>query len=653
MTWIIIGDKLYSDFFNEFSSNDERKVVIMSELIQKISASLVKKFKEIANPDEKIHFCIEGIKGNALIGTNKKVYSITSGSFKGTICYCYSYDNIADIKLIPPLHGDNITLSIIPQKKDNKELKQRLYFQPEQNNLLKQVLAKISSLSKTYTYIEPIKEISLHQSSTEFIVPMKNVLGKLYEKHIKSSEKVVICISIGDHQGLVCTNERLIIFKITEDKISKIGIFPLEEILDVEYSVGLVTGYLQIITPKVHVIKKKLREQELINIENIISFGKKNYGELMEDVSKRLEALIKNARRKKDTSREIKNVSEQREEETVIKDKKNIFEEEIEEITLEYEEDPFQDIEEINSKLAQENMPPLDELAQKLSEEIIEEIKSDEQSFYYSRDIVKQISQEVVKHSFPELISSTLPDNITELVMKYLAQGNVKNIRTDDNLSEETRELNNFDNIEIAELDFDEFSIEPEETPKVSTKPALPARTVEKTTITPWKEGKGKNFVKSAQSIQVSTDKVKSVTSLKSAGNKEAKSEYKGKVSVQKIPAVEKKLADFTALKNISAALLVDGKYGNIVCKSVVEAVNYDKPSKIASDIIKFIKSSRESAKGNFIPQWKTEYEQGIVYIEEINLNYLLMIVGTEKSNFATLKMFIEKHKEELKKELI
>jgi len=645
LTWIIIGDKLYSDFFNELSSNDERIRVIMSELIQKISASLVKKFKEIANPDEKIHFCIEGVKGNALIGTNKKVYSITSGSFKGTLCYSYSYDNIMDIKVIPPLHGDNITLSIIPQKEDNKELKQRLYFQPDQNNLLKQILAKISSLSKTFTYIEPIKEISLHQSSNEFIVPMKNVLGKLYEKHVKSSEKVVICISIGDHQGLVCTSERLLIFKITEDKTSKIGVFPLEEIVDLEYSIGLVTGYLQIITPKVNVIKKKLREQELINIDNIISFGKKNYGELMEDVSKRLEVLIKNARRK--------NVSDHGEEGKIIEDKQNIVEEEIEKVTLEYAEETVPDIEEILSNPVKEDMPSLYELAQKLSEEIIDEIKSDEQSFYYSRDIVKQISQEVVKHSFPELISSTLPENITELVMKYLAQRNAKNVQDSENSSEEIPELNDFDNIEIAELDFDEFFIELDEKPEVSLESARTTLPANKIKAEASKEEKGKTSVKPAQAVQTSANKVKPVSSMKSIGTKEAKSKDKGKVSAQKIPVVEKKLANFTALKNISAALLLDGKYGTIVCKSVVEAVNYDKPSRVASDIIKIIKSSREAAKGNFIPQWKTEYEHGIVYIEEINLNYLLMIVGTEKSNFATLKMFIEKHKEELKKELL
>ncbi len=622
----------------------------MSELIQKISASLVKKFKEIANPDEKIHFCIEGVKGNALIGTNKKVYSITSGSFKGTLCYSYTYDNIVDIKVIPPLHGDNITLSIIPQKSDDKELKQRLYFQPEQNNLLKQILTKISSLSKTYTYIEPMKEISLHQSSTEFIVPMKNILGKLYEKHVKSSEKVFICISIGDHQGLVCTGDRLIIFKITEDKTSKIGIFPLEEIVDVEHSIGLVTGYLQIITPKVNVIKKKLREQELMNIDNIISFGKKNYGELMEDVSKRLEALIKNARRKKEPSREIKNVSEQREEEKIRENKKNTVEQEIDKVSLEYKEEPVRDIEEIVSDTLQEDMPPLDELAQKLSEEIIEEIKSDEQSFYYSRDIVKQISQEVVKHSFPELIASPLPDTITELVMKYLAQRNLKNVPANDNPSEEIEELNDFDNIEIAELDFDEFSVELGDSGKDFLESVPPA--VDKIKRESPRDEKGKTSVKSVQPMQVSTDKVKSLPSLKPAGTKESKLKDRGKVSPQKIAVVEKKLANFTALKNISAALMIDGN-GAIVCKSIVEGANYDKPSRVASDIIKFIKSSKEAAKGTFIPQWKTEYEQGIVYIEEINLNYLLMIVGTEKSNFATLKMFIEKHKEELKKELL
>ncbi|MEQ8189674.1 MAG: PH domain-containing protein [Candidatus Eremiobacterota bacterium] len=620
----------------------------MSELIQKISASLVKKFKEIANADEKIHFCIEGVKGNALIGTNKKVYSITSGSFKGTLCYSYVYDNIIDIKVIPPLHGDNITLSIIPQKYDDKELKQRLYFQPEQNNLLKQILAKISSLSKTYTYIEPMKEISLHQSSTEFIVPMKNVLGKVYEKNIKSSEKVIICISIGDHQGLVCTNERLLIFKITEDKTSKTGVFPLEEILDIEYSIGLVTGYLQIITPKVNVIKKKLREQELMNIDNIISFGKKNYGELMEEVSKRLEVLIKNAKRKKDTSIEIKNISKEKEEKRK-ENRKNMVEKEIDEMEVEDMELPCQNVDEIVSDMSQEDMLPLDELSQKLSEEIIEEIKSDEQSFYYSRDIVKQISLEVVKHSFPELISGKLPDTITELVMKYLAQRNLKNVPANDNLLEEYDELNDFDNIEIAALDFDEFSVEAEAPDTSPVKAAPPAAGKIKSEYS--REEKGKTSVKAVQSFQAGTDKVKTVSSLKSTGSKEIKS--KGKFSPPKISVVEKKLANFTSLKNISAALLVDGKSGSIICKSAVEAADYDKSSGIAIDIIKFIKSSRQAVRGNFIPQWKTEYEHGIVYIEEINLNYLLMIVGTEKSNFATLKMFIEKHKEELKKELL
>ena len=626
----------------------------MSELIQKISASLVKKFKEIANPDEKIHFCIEGVKGNALIGTNKKVYSITSGSFKGTICYSYSYDNIVDIKVIPPLHGDNITLSIIPQKYDDKELKQRLYFQPEQNNLLKQILAKISSLSKTYTYIEPIKEISMHQGSNEFIVPMKNILGKLYEKNVKASEKVFICLSIGDHQGIVCTNERLLIFKINEDKTSKTGIFPLEEINDIEHSIGLVTGYLQIITPKVKVIKKKLREHELINIENIISFGKKNYGELMDDVYKRLEEIIKNARRKKDTSREIKKSSDDREfeEKKISKEnKKNSksVENESNELPVKNidELEAEQDMEEIIPSPLQEDIPSLGELAQKLSEEIIEEIKSDEQSFYYSIDIVKQISMEVVKHSFPDLMSGPLPDNITELVMKYLAQHNFKKTPCEDNMLVEFDESGDFDNIEFAELDFDEFSVDLEEVSKENVLTPIKSSPPARINTEEANKEKGKASIKSAR---VNTERVKSGTSLKTDGAKEVK---KVKFSTQKISAVEKKLGNFTSLKNISAALLVDGKYGAIVCKSTVEAANYDKSSRVATDIIKFIKSSRQAAKGTFIPQCKTEYEQGIVYIEELNLNYLLMIVGTEKSNFATLKMFIEKHKEELKKELV
>jgi predicted regulator of Ras-like GTPase activity (Roadblock/LC7/MglB family) len=304
-------------------------------------------------------------------------------------------------------------------------------------------------------------------------------------------------------------------------------------------------------------------------------------------------------------------------------------------------------------------MPSLDELAQKLSEEIIEEIKSDEQSFYYSIDIVKQISLEVVKHSFPDLIFGTLPDNITELVMKYLAQHNLKKIPCDDNMLEEFDESNDFDNIELAELDFDDFSVDLEEVNKEKEKTSIKSSSSArintdkiKTEISKEEvnKEKGKASIKSAPSFQVNTDKVKSGTSLKSDGNKEVK---KGKFSTQKISAVEKKLGNFTSLKNISAALLVDGKYGSIVCKSTVEGANYDKSSRVATDIIKFIKSSRQAAKGNFIPQCKTEYEQGIVYIEELNLNYLLMIVGTEKSNFATLKMFIEKHKEELKKELI
>lgn len=215
-------------------------------------------------------------------------------------------------------------------------------------------------------------------------------------------------------------------------------------------------------------------------------------------------------------------------------------------------------------------------------------------------------------------------------------------------------ESNDFDNIEIAELDFDDFAAELEEVNKgrTSVKSAPSARVnMDKIKTEISTEEKGKTSTKSAQSVQVSTDKVKSEPSLKSNGGKEAKS--KVKFTVQKISDVEKKLGNFTSLKNISAALLVDGKYGSIICKSVIEAANYDKSSRVATDIIKVIKSSRLAAKGKFIPQWKTEYEQGIVYIEEINLNYLLMIVGTEKSNFATLKMFIEKHKEELKKELV
>ena len=227
-----------------------RKVSIMSELIQKISVPLLKKLKESIGKDEKIYFCIEGVKGNSLIGTNKKLYVITAGSFKGCLSYAYDYDNIQDIKITPPLYGPHITMNIIADKED-KELKPRLYFNVDQNELLKEVLTKISSISKSYTYIEPIKEMSITQSDTNFIVPMKNILGKMYKENIKSSEKVSLSLSLGDFQGLVITDKRVLIFKINEkNKTTKVGTFSLDEITAVEYSVGLVTGNLQIITQR-------------------------------------------------------------------------------------------------------------------------------------------------------------------------------------------------------------------------------------------------------------------------------------------------------------------------------------------------------------------------------------------------------------------
>ena len=694
-----------------------RKVSIMSELIQKISVPLLKKLKESIGKDEKIYFCIEGVKGNSLIGTNKKLYVITAGSFKGCLSYAYDYDNIQDIKITPPLYGPHITMNIIADKED-KELKPRLYFNVDQNELLKEVLTKISSISKSYTYIEPIKEMSITQSDTNFIVPMKNILGKMYKENIKSSEKVSLSLSLGDFQGLVITDKRVLIFKINEkNKTTKVGTFSLDEITAVEYSVGLVTGNLQIITPKVTVIKKKLKEQDLINVDNIVSFSKKNFGEIMEEVSKRLKELTKKNKESKEekatpelekkppkepvninvrSTVELEEISlddissiTQKKEPSMVKVKEKPKPEEVKNI----DEIFSSELTDINKdqKTSKEIFPSMEDMAQKLSKEILEEIKFDEQQFYYTREIVKQIAQEVVKHSFPDMASSSLIDLITNYVMENLSTPEI--FMDDEEISEEIFDVDNSDlNTLPVEEAVDTLAVgykpkevieksSEEQEKKVEINQVILKILKEKISfvkINSLKKIINKRFSEKALSgelkkLNFSKEEIELILLYSNLDNKELITPVSTpvlpvtppsvtsssitppppKTKKTKNPVVEKKLAEFTSLKNISAALLVDTKDGNIIYKSIIEDGPYEKVSNVGNSCVKTIKASPLALAKSFVPQWKAEYEKGIIYLEEVNTKYVLMIIGTEKSNFGTLKLFIEKNKEALKKALI
>jgi len=568
----------------------------MSELIQNLSKPLANKCKEVITPEEKIYFCIEGARRNAIVGTNKKLVAISAGSFRGSTSYSYSYDNILDIKINPPLHGKYITMDIIAVNEDN-EFKPKLYFDPDQKKILSQILNKISTLSNSYIYKEEIKEIRSYQSHVKLVVPMKNVLGKIFDKTVDPEEKIIICVSIGDHQGLVVSDKNIFIFKINEgeDKY-KAGKFPLEDISEILYSAGIVTGQLQIVTPTSPVIKKKLREQELLEIDNILSFGKKNYEGVMEVVYQKLKKLVYgNEEEKKEILQEgdvikesnLKKLSKRREspvEEKIIEKENKLEKEKIEKKDKKTPARRKTGII-VDSKL--------EDVAVKLSKEILEEIYTDSQPFIYNREIVKQIAEEVVKHSFPELASSNLIDLVTNKILGSIPGEKVKKkgLNVEESFIEEIDSFSESSDFSSEnsqmDIDIDDFLTED-------------------------------NDIKEERTI----------TSV-----------------------IEVKLRDFTDLKNVCAALLMDRKTGKVISESLIEDGNYHESFRIAN---KFLKPNKKLNIFSRTPsQWLVEYEQGLIYLDKLTSKHLLMIVGTKDSNFGTLKLFIEKIKKDLKNNLV
>ena len=566
----------------------------MTQLIQSLNRPLANKLKEVVTPDEKIYFCIEGAKRNAIVGTDKKLVAISAGSFRGSISYSYSYDNIMDIKINPPLHGKYITMDIIAVNED-KELKPKLYFDPEQKKIIRQVLAKISSLSNTYTYKEEIKEIRAYKSKGKLVVPMKNILGKIFKETISHEEKVILSVSLGDTQGVVITDIRILLFKINEvDDTYKVGDFLLEDITDILYSVGIVTGQLQIITSDTTVLKKKLREQELLEVDNVISFSKKNYEGVMELVYKNLDTLVNGEEADRN---DILNEAVSLEDLNIKKngtDRSNkIKEKKIEKRRK--KDKKIRKSEAPPSRGKKTNIfidPKLEEVAVKLSKEILEEIYTDSQPFIYNYDIVKQIADEVVRHSFPELVSPELVDLVAAKIIGSIPKKNsADSFEKEETFIDEMDGFQeNFDFVpgEEVNIDIDDFMVGEEDTGD--------------------------------------TNKASSNNILK------------------------EKLDKFTSLKNISAALLLERKTGNLISQSFIEPGSYYKTCKIAN---KFLRANKKLSIFVKSPsQWLVEYQDGLIYLDKITVKYLLMIVGTKNSNFGTLKLFIEKIKKELKSKL-
>lgn len=572
----------------------------MSKLIQKLSGSLGKKFKEIISPDETVYFCIQGAPGNAFIGTDKKLVAISAGSFKGTISYSYDYDNIVDIKVDPPLHGQYITLNIMAARED-KELKPKLYFDTNQKKLLGKILAKISSLSNTYTYTEEIKEVAAHQTDIKLIVPMKNVLKEIFDETVTSTDRYIICVSIGEHQGLVVTDQKVLIFKINEtEETYETGEFLLDEIKQIVYSVGLVTGHLQIITPDVTVIEKRMREQDLININNIICFSKKNYAGLMEIVYKKLKEIVDADKKGRENifqdatrvkSSELKkrlgkkNLPEKKlktsnEENEKIEEEKNRAKTKVKKQKSEKSS--------THTTRQNKNNLNLEEIANKLSQDILAEIIEDEETVY-TKEVVKQITEEVLLYSFPDLISSGITATITDKVMDFL--------------DKKIPKKNFFEKDFLNELD--EISEE-------------------------------MDYVIDSPAINIDTDAFLS-------DNEE-------KMPEQADQLLEAKLAEFTSLKNICGALLINSKTGNTVCSSLVDDEDYSGISNIANDFLKNLKKNKTFS--NFPSQWNIEYDNGLLYLAKLTKNYFLVIAGNKDSNFGTLKVFIEKIKKELANQL-
>lgn len=574
----------------------------MSKLIQKLSGSLGKKFKEVISPDETVYFCIQGAPGNAFIGTDRKLVAISAGSFKGTISYSYDYDNIVDIKIDPPLHGQYITLNIMAARED-KELKPKLYFETNQKKVLGKILAKISSLSNTYTYTEEMKEVSAHQTDIKLIVPMKNVLKEIFDETITSTDRYIICVSIGEHQGIVVTDQKVLIFKINEtEETYETGEFLLDEIKQIDYSVGLVTGHLQIITPDVTVIEKRMREQDLININNIICFSKKNYAGLMEIVYKKLKEIVDADKEERENifqdaarvkSSELKKRVEKKnlpgkklktsdEENEKIEEEKNRAKSKVK------KQKPEKSSTRPAEKRQNKNNLNLEEIANKLSQDILAEIIEDEETVY-TKEVVKQITEEVLLYSFPDLISSGITATITDKVMGFLDKKIPKK--------------------KVFEKDFlDESDEIPEEMDYVIDSPA----------------------------INIDTDAFLS-------DNEE-------KIPEQTEPLLDAKLAEFTSLKNICGALLINSKTGNTVCSSIVDDEDYSRISNISNDFLKNLEKNKIFS--NFPSQWNIEYNNGLLYLAKLTKNYFLVIAGNKDSNFGTLKVFIEKIKKELTSQL-